>query len=109
MRKLIPEEGRELYKSPYPGIVGDKIQYSVDVGSTVTVDADCWMHAWKGTQDKSGDVLSGAMSTSGNIVTLRIISNELAASYRYTFKVLVNGHYIVYFFRRKVERESGAK
>jgi hypothetical protein len=109
MRKLIPEEGRELLGSPLGGIVGDIILYNVDLGSTVTVDGNSWMHAFKGTQDVSSSVLSGSMSATGNIVTLKTIQSELAAEYRYTFRVLVSGQYIVYFFRRKVERESGAK
>lgn len=109
MRKIIPEEGRELLGSPLAGIVGDVELLNVDLGSTATVDASAWMHAWKGTQDVSASVLSGSMSASGNIVTLKTISNELAAEYRYTFRVLVNGQYLVFWFRRKVERESGAK
>ena len=108
-KKLIPETGRELIGSPIAGIVGDSITYSVDLGSTVVADASSWMHAWKGTSDVSSDVLSGALSANGNILALKTISSELAAEYRYTFKALVNSQYIVYFFRRKVERESGAK
>jgi hypothetical protein len=67
------------------------------------------MHAWKGTQDVSASVLSGSLTANGNILQLMSIQNEVAAEYRYTFKVSVNGQWIVYFFRRKVERESGQK
>jgi hypothetical protein len=109
MRKVIPQATRELLSSPYDGGVGDETTYSVDMGAPVVVDSQCWMHAWKGTRDVSGDVLSGSMSANGNIVTLKTISNELAAEYRYTFRVLVNSQRLVFFFRRKVERESGAK
>ena len=109
MRKVIPEDGRELLGSPYPGIVGDIVLLNIDLGSTVTIDGNAWMHAWKGTQDVSSSVLSGSLSATGNIVTLKTISGELAAEYRYTFRCLLNGQYIVYFFRRRVERESGAK
>jgi hypothetical protein len=109
MRKLVPMEGRELIGSPIAGIVGDIILYSIDVGAPVTVEGNAFMHAWKGTTDVSSSVLSGSVSGTGNIVTLKTISGELAAEYRYTFRVKVNGQYIVYFFRRRVERESGAK
>lgn len=109
MRKIIPEDGRELLGSPYAGIVGDVIPYNVDVGTSVEIDGNCWMHAFKGTKDVSSDVLSGSLSAADNIITLKLISNEVAAEYRYTFRALVNGAYIVYFFRRKVERESGNK
>jgi len=108
-KRVVPEEGRELLGSPYAGVVGDEITYTVDVGSSAVVDGNCWMHAWKGTTNKSTDVLSEAMSANGNVVTLKKISSELAAEYRYTFKALVNGQYIVFYFRRIVERESGQK
>jgi len=108
-KRLVPVEGREAYDSPKAGIVGDEVTYTADLGGTVIVDGNCWMHAWKGTTDVSSDVLSGSMSANGNIVTLKKISSELAAEYRYTFRVQVNGQYLVYFFRRNVERESGAK
>jgi hypothetical protein len=109
MRKIVPEEGRELIGSPIAGVVGDEIIYNVDMGSTVTIDSDSWIHAWKGTTNVSSSVLSGSMSSNGNIITLKKISNELAAEYRYTIKALVNGQHLVFWFRRRVERESGAK
>jgi hypothetical protein len=108
-QKLVTIEGLELTGSPKPGIVGNVVKYTVDLGSTVVVDSNCWMHAWKGTQDVSDSVLSGTMSANGNILNLKTISGELAAEYRYTFKVLIEGNYLVYYFRRFVERESGNK
>jgi hypothetical protein len=107
--KLVPELGRELTNSPLAGIVGDIVQYNVDLGGTVIVDGNAYMRAWKGTTDVSASVLSGNMTANGNIITLKVISGELAAEYRYTFRVSKDNQYLVFFFRRKVERESGAK
>jgi hypothetical protein len=109
MKKIIPESGRELLGSPFAGIVGDEPQYNIDLGAPVTVDGKSWLHAWKGTTDVSANVISGSMTTSGNVLKFPVISGEVAAEYRYVFKVLVNGQYLVYYFRRIVERESGAK
>lgn len=108
-KKIIPDTSREIIGSPFPGIVGDIVRFNIDMGDEVEVDGNAFMHAWKGTTDVSGDVLSDSISANGNILKLKIISGEEAAEYRYTFRAKVKGNYFVYFFRRKVERESGNK
>jgi hypothetical protein len=109
MRKLVPEGEREIVGSPFDGVVGDIRQMNIDIGTKVVVDENCWMHAWKGTRDVSSEVLSGEISASGTMFRTKVILNEKAARYRYTFRVYVNGEYIIYYFYRVVERESGSK
>lgn len=115
MKRLVPEQGRELNGSPFAGVVGDEPYYSIDLGAPVTLNGYCWFHAWKGSSNVSSTVIDNytgtynGMTATGNILTLPLIHVELAAEYRYVFKVMVNTQYIIYYFRRKVERESGNK
>ena len=109
MKRLVPETGLELIGSPFPGIVGDTKIYNINLGGTVVIDASSFFHAWKGTTSVTSSVCPGSMSATGNILTTPTISGEVAAEYRYVFKVLVDGAYRMYYFRRRVERESGSK
>jgi len=98
---------RELKGSPQTVPAGDIVRYSITYPSTVTLDADSFMHAWQKNKDVSSTILSGSASVDGNVLTLKVISGETGGNeYVYTFRATCNSQKRVYYFRRTVTRES---
>jgi hypothetical protein len=104
--KVVSVNSRELIGSPLGGVVGDIVKYNVTHSGTVVVDGQCYMKAFRGTQEVSNSILSGNMSGNANTVSLKVISGEVAGRYKYLYRISVNNQYIVFTLHRIVERET---
>jgi hypothetical protein len=103
--------GKECIGSPEVVIEGESAVYSFTYPAAITIDANSFMYAYRGSSDVSATVLAGSLSGDGSTtLTLKTISGETGASngaeYVYTFAVTCQGLRKVYYFRRIVLRKS---
>lgn len=103
--------GKECVGSPEVVLQGESAVYSFTYPANITIDANSFMYAYRGSTDVSSTVLSGSLAGDGTTtLTLKTISGEVGASsgaeYVYSFAVTCGGIRKVYFFRRIVLRRS---
>ena len=104
-------EGRECVGSGDVVLEGESMVYSLTYPAAITVDANSFMTAYRGSSDVSSTVLSGSLAGDGTTtLTLKTISGEVGASggadYIYSFGVTCQGVRNSYWFRRVVMRKS---
>ncbi len=92
--------------SPEYVLPGESETKSFTYPGTVSLTG-AFMHAWCNGADAAATVLSGSLSVSGNILTLKTISNEVGGKeYVYVFGATCLGTIKVFYFRRVVAKET---